>query len=35
MRPVANAAGGVMMQTEDEECELCVSFSIILAVFIK
>ncbi|MBN3189957.1 hypothetical protein H4F64_07055 [Pectobacterium brasiliense] len=35
MRPVANAAGGMMMQTEDEECELCVSFSIILAVFIK
>ncbi|KHT36976.1 hypothetical protein D5078_21320 [Pectobacterium carotovorum] len=25
----------MMMQTEGGECELCVSFSIILAVFIK
>ncbi len=35
MRHVANAAGGMMMQAEDRECELCVSFSIILVVFIK
>ncbi|MBD0847354.1 hypothetical protein AKG38_12770 [Pectobacterium carotovorum subsp. carotovorum] len=33
--PVLRVAIRMMMQTEGAECEFCVSFSIILAVFIK